>query len=164
MPNLGCKGAQSPGWFDVSPKNSAGDVIHEWVCCHDEAANHQLPIAAAFWIIRIVSVEECSSLVQNLMQIWCSTCSVILTVMATQYTCSLNSIYWPHWLVQWSPHWLWIHIPIHSPWLPGYIAVPQTILVILTKCLDFFWTDLIYYKYLYDLLYTLIIKGMLHFS
>ena len=24
------------------------DVMHEQVCCHDEAANHQLPIAAAF--------------------------------------------------------------------------------------------------------------------
>ena len=45
-------------------------------CC-DEAANHPLPIAAAFWIIWIVPVEECSSLTQNLMQISCSTCSVI---------------------------------------------------------------------------------------
>ena len=45
-----------------------------WWSCH-----HQLPIAAAFWIIWIVSMEECSSLMQNLMQsllqIHCSTCS-----------------------------------------------------------------------------------------
>ena len=41
--------------------------MHEWACCHDKAANHQLPIAAAFWIIWIVSMEECSSL----KQIWC---------------------------------------------------------------------------------------------
>ena len=75
--NLGCMGAESPGWFDVSPKTSAGDVMHERAHCHDEAANHQLPIAAAFWIIWIVPVEECSSLTQNLMQISCSTCSVI---------------------------------------------------------------------------------------
>ena len=47
-PNLGCRGAESPGGFDVSPKNSARDVMHEWACCRDEAANHQLPIAAAF--------------------------------------------------------------------------------------------------------------------
>ena len=68
-PNLGCWGTESPGWFDVSPKISAWDVMHEWVCCHDEGANHQLPRAAALWIIWIVSAEECSSLAQNLMQI-----------------------------------------------------------------------------------------------
>ena len=47
--------------------------MHEWVCCGDEAANHQLPIAADFWIIWIVSLEERSSLTQILMQICCST-------------------------------------------------------------------------------------------
>ena len=61
-PNLGCRGAESPGWFDASPKNSAWDVMHERVWCCDKAANHQLPIAAAFWIFQIVSAEECSSL------------------------------------------------------------------------------------------------------
>ena len=45
----GCRGAESPGWFDVSPKISAGDVMHEWARCWDEAAHHQLPIAVAFW-------------------------------------------------------------------------------------------------------------------
>ena len=54
-PNLGCSGAESPGWFDVSPKNSAWDVMHELACCHNEAANHQVPRAVAFWIIQIVS-------------------------------------------------------------------------------------------------------------
>ena len=34
----------------------------ERACCRDEAANHQLPIAVAFWIIWIVSTEECSNL------------------------------------------------------------------------------------------------------
>ena len=72
-PNLGCRAAESPEWFDVSPKNSARDMMHERACCHDEAANHQLPTAVAFWIIRIVSTEECSSFTQNLMQIHCST-------------------------------------------------------------------------------------------
>ena len=73
-------------------KNSAWDMMHEWVCCRDEAANHQLPIAVAFWITWIVSAEECSSLTQNLMQICSSTRSVTLIVTATQYTCSLNSV------------------------------------------------------------------------
>ena len=41
---------------------------------------------------------------------------LILNVMATQYTCSLNSIYRPHWLVQWSRHCSPMCIPVHSPW------------------------------------------------
>ena len=67
--------------------------MHGWAHCCDEAANHQLLTAAASWIIRIVSVEECSSLRQNLMQICCSSCSVTLNAMATPCTCSLNSVY-----------------------------------------------------------------------
>ena len=56
-PNLGCRGAESPGWFDVSPKNSAWDVMHEQTRCRDEASSYQLSIALAFWIIQIVSME-----------------------------------------------------------------------------------------------------------
>ena len=68
-PNLSCRElSESPGWFDVSPKNSARDTIHERARCRDEAANHQLPMAAAFWIICTVSSEDCSSLMQSLMQ------------------------------------------------------------------------------------------------
>ena len=103
-PNLGCRGTESPGWSDILPKISAWDMMHEWVCYCDEAANHQLPIAVVFWIIQIVSVEKCSSLMQNLMHIPCCTHSVILNAMATQYTCSLQGTYCPHWLVQWSRH------------------------------------------------------------
>ena len=88
-------------------------------------------------IIQIVSMEECSSLVQNLMQICCSTCSVILNVMATWYTCSLDSVYRPHWQVQWSHHCSHMCIPVHSPWQPSYIDVMQTILVILTMAVLF---------------------------
>ena len=59
----------------------------ERACCCDEASDQPLPIAVAFWVTRIVSAEECSSLMQNLMQIWCSLAqSVILNAMATQYT------------------------------------------------------------------------------
>ena len=104
--------------------------MHEQVCCRDEAVNHQLPIAAAFWILWVVSTEECSCLTQNLLQICCSTCSVTLNAKATQYTCSLNGIYCPHCLVQWSCH-----------WLPGYIDVMQAGLIILTMA-GFFWTNL----------------------
>ena len=54
-----------------------------------------VPIAAAFWIIWIVSTEECSSSMQNLMQIHCSTHSDVLSTRATQSTCSLKDVYCP---------------------------------------------------------------------
>ena len=145
MPNLDCRGAESPGGCDVFPKISARDVMREQVCCRDEAANHQLPIALAFWIMRAVSTEECSSLMQNLMQICCSTCSVILNATATQYTCSLNGIYHPHWLVQWSHHCSHMCIAVHSPRLPSYIdVVSYKPLSSYQQWLDSFQTDLIY--------------------
>ena len=58
-------------------QKTAQDVMHEQAHCCEAAANAQLPIAVAFWITRVVSSEECSSIMQNLMQILCSTCSVI---------------------------------------------------------------------------------------
>ena len=111
-PNLCCRRAESTEWFDVLPKNSAWDVMHEQAHCHDEAANHQLPIAMAFWIIQIISTDECSSLMHNFIEsllYW-----VILNVTATQYTCSLNSIYYSHWLVQWSCHCSHMCINVHQ--------------------------------------------------
>ena len=118
--------------------------MHKQALRDDEAANHQLPIAEAFWIIAVVPMEECSILTQNLMQIHCSTHSVLLNLMATQYICSLNGVYHPHWLVQWSHHCSCMLIPVHSPWLPGYINVVQTVLIILTMAGFFFWKDPIY--------------------
>ena len=44
-------GAESSGGFDVLPKNSAGDMMLERARCRDEAANHQLPIAAVVFVI-----------------------------------------------------------------------------------------------------------------
>ena len=87
-PNLGCSGAES--WDSVMP---------EQTCCRDEAASHQLSMTGLL-THRIVSVEEYSNLTQNLMQIHWSTCSVILNVTATQYTCSLDGVYCPHWPVK----------------------------------------------------------------
>ena len=73
-PNLGYRGLSYLGDL-IFYQKTAWDVIHEWVWCHDEAANHQLPVFAAFGIIfslavfGIVSTEECSSLMQNSVQI-----------------------------------------------------------------------------------------------
>ena len=38
----------------------------------------------------------------------------------------------PHWLVQWSRHCSHMLILVHSLWLPGYITVSQTALILLT--------------------------------
>ena len=65
------------------------------------------------------------------MQIRFFTGSVISNVMATHYTHSLNGIFCPHWPVQWSYHCSCMCIPVHSPWLPGYKDVVQTVLIIL---------------------------------
>ena len=122
--------------------------MHECACCRDKAASHHLPIAAAFWIIPIVSTEECSSLMQNLMQIHCSTGLVILKATPTQYICSLNSIYHPHWLVQWSCHCSCMHIPVQSLWLPGYFDVMQIILFMLIRARHFLERPNMSYSYI----------------
>ena len=131
-------------------QKTARDVMHEQACCRDEAASHQLPIVAASWIIQIVSVKECSSLTQNLMQMHCSTHSVLLNVMATQYTRSPNSVYRPHRLVQWSHHCSHTCIPVHTPWLPGYTDVlfTQTVLVNINNGWTFSGQTL-YTRYIY---------------
>ena len=49
----------------------------------------------------------------------------------------LNSIYCPQWLVQWSCHCSCMSILVHLLWLPGYISVVQTVLVILIMALLF---------------------------
>ena len=146
----GLQEAETSGWFDVSQKHFAQDVMGDQVHCCDKAASHRLLTAAGFWIIQIVSEEECSSLMQNFVQICCSIRSVILNVMATQYTCSLNGIYHPHWLVQWCCHCAHMCIPVHSPLLPGHINVVQSAFIILTKA-GLFWTDLmyVYVSYIY---------------
>ena len=129
VPNLGCRGDKSPGWFDVLTK-TVSDVTHEGAHCRDES-NHRLPITAAFWIIRTVPTDECSSLMQNLMQNCCSPHAITLNATATQYTCSLNGIYSPHWPVHWCSHCSRMHIPIHSPWLQGCTNTAETVLVII---------------------------------
>ena len=61
-----------------------------------------------------------------------STHSVSLNATATQYTCSHNSGHLPPPLKSWSRHCSLMHIPVHSPWLPGYINATEIIFVILT--------------------------------
>ena len=60
--------------------NAWEGVLLWWSC--------QPQVAQSYSLLnhRMVSAEECSSLMQNVMQIRCSTHSVILNAMATQYT------------------------------------------------------------------------------
>ena len=50
-PNMGCTGSESPWWFDVSPKNSSWDMMHERAHCPDEVVNHHLPTAVAIFVV-----------------------------------------------------------------------------------------------------------------
>ena len=118
--------------------NAWSSTLSLWSC--------QSPVVHSYSLLNLLNSSHRGMFKLNakLDGICCCTCSVILNVMATQYTCSLNGVYCPQWLLQWSHHCSCMHIPVHSLWLPGYINVMQTILVILTM-LDFFWTDLVYY-------------------
>ena len=152
--NLGFRGLSHLGDLMFLQNTLHETLMHEtvgWAHCCVEAASPQLPISVAFWISWIVSPKECSSLMQTLMQIHCSAHSVILNVTTTQYTCSLGGICCPHWLVQWSPHCSHVHIPVHSPWLPGYINVTQNVLVILTMAGLFLDRTHVYHKVIYIL-------------
>ena len=93
--NLAYRGPESPGWFDVLPKelcrrrDEQVDVLLWWSC--------QSPVAHSCSILNHLN-SFCGGMFklnENLMQIHCSTCSVILNVMAAWYTCSLNGIYHP---------------------------------------------------------------------
>ena len=105
--------------------------MHKQAHCCDEAANHQVSHSCSllnhpnsFWtgMFKLNTKFDADSLLYLL----------ILNVMATQYTCSLSGVYCPFWLVQWSHHCSPMHIPVHFPWLPGYISAAQTILILLT--------------------------------
>ena len=109
----GVAGLPECGSLSTDSQLSLKHLCHTFICTALIASSPK-----ASWIIRIVSTEELSSLMPNLMQTCCSTHSVILNMMTTQYMCQLNSVYWPHWLVQWSHHCSHMRIPVHSPWLP----------------------------------------------
>ena len=128
VPNLGCRRPELPGWFDVLPKISAQDMTHELAHGCDEAANHQLPIACllnhpySFYrrMVKLNTKFDADSLHYSLSH---------FDVMDTQTTYSLNGVYRPHWLVQWSCRCLYMCLPVHSPQLPGYMDVMQTVLI-----------------------------------
>ena len=131
------EGLPEHGSLSTDSRPSLRHSCHTFICTALIASSPK-----DFWIIQIVSLEECSSLMQNLMQICCSTHSVILDAIATQYTCSLNSVYCPHWLVQWSCHCSRMCIP--STLLGCRLtSVLCKLPSLYSQWLAFFWTDLI---------------------
>ena len=97
----------------------------------------------AFWIIQIFSTEKCLHLTQNLMQIHCSTHSVTLNMMTTQYTRTLDGIYCPQWLLQWSRH--FSHITFQSTLLGCLLILMLCkLLSLYWKLLDLFQTGFVY--------------------
>ena len=130
-PNMGC----SSGWvtwviYGFTKKfcmryDAWAGALSWWSC--------QSPVAHSCSLLNYPNsfYGRMFKLTANIMWIHCSTCSVILNVTATQYTCSLHGIYHSHWLVKWSHHYSCMLIPVYSPWLPGYINVVQAVLVIL---------------------------------
>ena len=76
-------GLPESGSLSTDSQPSLKCLCHNFTCAAFTASSLR-----AFSIIQIVSTEECSSLMQNLMQIHCSTHSVILNAVTTQYTCS----------------------------------------------------------------------------
>ena len=130
VPNLGCRELSHLGDFMFCQHfcmrcDGWARVLSWWSC--------QSPVVHSCSLLNhwIVSTEECSILMQNLMQIHCSTQSLCMWQPHSTHAHAMASIA-PHWPVQWSHHWSHLHIPVHAPWLPVYINVTQTVLIILT--------------------------------
>ena len=81
------------------------------------------------------------------------------------HTVLTYGIYCPHWLPQWSRHCSHMRIPVHSPWLPGYIDFAQTTLVTLTMAALFpdrprIFSNIIKYLWTFNSKYFFIIHFM----
>ena len=126
-PNLGCRGLSDLGDLmfhqTLCRRCDAWPVALSWGSCQSPVAHScsLLNHPNSFWMFKLNTKFDADSLLYSL----------ILNAMVTQYTCSLNSVYCPHWLVQWSRHCSHMCIPVHSPQLPGYTSVAQSKLFLL---------------------------------
>ena len=121
-PNLGCRGTESPGWFDLSPQNSARDVMDAWAgallwwsCQSPVAHNYSLlnhPNNFCGGMFKLNTKFEAHLLLYSLSHFECDGHTVHTL---TQWHLP------PHWPVQWSRHCSRRRTPVHSPGLPGYI-------------------------------------------
>ena len=93
-PNLGCRGAESPEWLDVSPKNCvrrdawAGTLL--WWSCQSPVAHScgllKYPNSFHAGLFKFKTQFDVDSFLYSL----------ILNVMIIKHTHSLNSVYHPH--------------------------------------------------------------------
>ena len=133
VPNLACRGTQSPGDLmfhqKVYMRHDAWAGALLWWSCQTPAVfahscgllNH--PNSFCERMFKLMAKFDAELLLYSLS---CFEWDGHTVHMLTQQHL------WPHWLVQWSQHCSCMHIPVHSPWLSGYINVTQIVLVILT--------------------------------
>ena len=124
LSNLACGGAKSPGWFDVLPKNSARDVMHERAHYCDEAAIRQLPTAVAFWMFKLNAKFDADWLLYLLSHFECDGHTVHMLTqqhLPPSQTSIVKSSLFTH--AHSSP--LFVATSLHGCWA-------QTVLVILT--------------------------------
>ena len=126
-PNLGCRGAESPGWFDVTTKNCTkcdpwGNTL-SWWSCQSPVVHHcgLLNHLKSFYrrMFNLNSKFDADSLLYKLSHFECDD-HIVLMAHSVDLLPPLT-------------HFSHMCSPVHCPWLPGYINVVQTILLILTK-------------------------------
>ena len=111
-PSLGYRGLSHLGHLRFWQKNS-GDVMHEQECCCDEVAhscghlNHLNSFCRG--LLKLNAKFDVDLLLCSLSHFECE---------AMQYVFSLNGIYCPLWLIQWSHGCSCMWILVHSPWCP----------------------------------------------
>ena len=114
-------------WTDSWP--SLKHLCHAFLCCThcivpESLLNH--PNSFRGGMLKFNAKFDANSLLYLLSHFECDDDTAH---MLTQLRLSPH----PHWPVQWSRHYSCMRIPVHSPWLPGYTSVAQTVLVICTK-------------------------------
>ena len=130
-PNLRCSGAESHRWFGVLPKN----------CMRCEASVGTL----SWWSCQSLAAHSCGLL--NHLNSFCGEMfklntkfdADLLLYMLSHFECNSHTVHtltqWclpPPLTSTWNCHCSHRHMPVHSPWLPGYTDVTQTTLIILT--------------------------------
>ena len=123
-------------WFDVSQKNCR----RQWRLSRLLVVM-KLPVTRCPWLW---PSESWNSFHEGMFKLNAKFDADSLLYLLTHFECNSHTVhrltqqvYHPHWLVQWSHHCSPTYIPVYTPWLPIYIKVAQTVLVILTMVVLF---------------------------
>ena len=123
VPNLGCRRAESPGWFDVMPKKLCTRFdtwagVSSWWSCQSPVAhswsllNHQISLCGG--VFKLNTKLDADSLLYSLSHFECDGHTVHTLTQRhplPPLTSTVKSSLFTH-----------VH-PVLSPWLPGYIDV-----------------------------------------